>query len=158
MLRALKVAFTITALLAVSGAQAAPVTGSCAPTKIRFVASDDIFQIDSTNFANAREGTVKFTQGGTRASCVIVSVSAQPVAFGSGVLTVRVMLDNTQLGLPAEVSFSDGNDVTNQVRSFDFIFPDVAPGAHTVRLQAKTSDPAQFTDLNRHNIIVQYAP
>jgi hypothetical protein len=68
------------------------------------------------------------------------------------------MLDGTTPGLPSQVDFSDGNDGGNQVRSFDFIFPSVAPGPHQIRVQIKTNSDSLSADLNRHNIVVNYAP
>jgi hypothetical protein len=142
-----------------NNAIAAAITGSCSPTKVKFIASEGIFQIDSTSFQTAPESTLAFVQGGAQPSCVIVSVSAQPIASGGSALTIRLTLDgNAQIALPNTVVLSDGGDGGNQTRSFDFIFPSVEPGRHTLRLQAKTSDALEFTDLNRHNIIIQFAP
>lgn len=151
-------------LLAASATSAAPTIGSCSPTMVKFIASDPtFFQTTSTTFVNLPQSAVNFTQGGTGPSCVIVSVSAVPDAVASSPptpapMTVRVMLDGTTAALPNEVDFSDGADTGNQVRSFDFIFPSVAPGAHNVRVQFKASPDAGFTDMNRHNVIVQFAP
>src|SRR5689334_23772179 len=127
------------ASLAAVSASATPATGTCSPTKVKFIASDPtFFEVNSTTFVNVPQGVVNFTQGGAAPSCVIVSLSAQPSASGGGILTVRAVLDGAA-GLPNEANFSDGNDSANQVRSFDFIFPSVAPGAHSVRIQFKTS-------------------
>jgi len=151
-------------LLAAGTALAAPTTGSCSPTKVKFIASDaTFFQVTSTSFVNVPQGVVNFTQGGTSPSCVIVGVSADPTGVASSPptpapLTVRVMLDGTTAALPNEVDFSDGADTGNQVRSFDFIFPSVAPGDHSIRVQFKASPASGFADLNRHNVIVNYAP
>ena len=154
----------LVASLAADGASAAPVTGSCSPTRIKFLASDaTFFTTTSTSFGNVAQGTVNFTQGGAAPSCVIVSLSANSFAVGNSPstpapLSVRLMLDGTTPALPNEVDFSDGNDSGNQARAFDFIFPSVEPGPHTIRVQIKTTSDALLADLNRHNIIVQFAP
>ena len=145
-------------------AAAAATIGTCSPTRVKFLASDvAFFTTSSTTFVNVGQGAVNFTQGGTQPSCVIVSLSANSFAVGHSPstpapLTVRIMMDGTTPALPNEVDFSDGNDTGNQVRSFDFIFPSVAPGEHTIRVQIKTTSDSLSADLNRHNIVVQFAP
>lgn len=163
--RAIPAGATLLAVALASGSAFAAATGgTCSPTKVKFLASDAAqFTTTSTNFANVGQGGFAFTQGGTTASCVLVSLSAGSFATGTSPstpapLTVRVMLDGTTPALPNEVNFSDGADTGNQARSFDFIFPSVAPGAHTIRVQIKTNADALLVDLNRHNIVVQYAP
>jgi hypothetical protein len=149
----------------VSGpAFAAATIGTCSPSRVKFLASDvAFFTTSSTTFVNVAQGAVKFTQGGTQPSCVIVSLSANSFAVGNSPatpapLTVRIMMDGTTPALPNEVDFSDGNDGGNQARAFDFIFPSVAPGEHTIRVQIKTNSDSLSADLNRHNIVVQFAP
>ena len=157
-------AILMAALLAAGSASATPTIGSCSPTKVNFVASDvAFFTTTSTTFVNVPQGSVNFTQGGTGPSCVIVSLSANSFAVGKSPSTpspliVRITLDATSVALPSEVDFSDGNDTGNQARAFDFIFPSVAPGAHTIRVQIRTTSDVLSADLNRHNIVVQSAP
>jgi hypothetical protein len=155
---------TLIATLLAGPALASPTTGSCSPTKVRLLASDGVGGLAmSTTFVNLPEGKVSFVQGGTGASCVIVSLSANSFATGPNPstpapLTVRVMLDDTTPALPNQVDFSDGADMANVARSFDFIFPSVAPGTHSLRVQYKTTADAQFINLMPHNIVVQFAP
>ena len=143
---------------------AAPVTGSCSPTKVKFIASSLFDPTTSLTFMNLPESVVNFTQGGTSPSCVIVSFSADPISApqipgNPAPLTVRAVLDGVTLALPNEVDLSDGGDDGNQARSFDFIFPSVAPGPHSVRIQFKTvSAGLSGTTVNRHNVIVNFAP
>jgi len=156
-------ALAVAALLG-GAAAAAPTTGSCSPTEMKFIASDPtFFETKSTEFVNLPQAAINFTQGGNRSSCVIVSVSAASFAAARTPgtptpMTVRVMLDDETPGLPGQVDFSDGGDGGNQVRSFDFIFTEVAPGKHTMHVQFKADPGAVATDFNRHNIIVQFAP
>ena len=153
----------LVAALGAASTAAAPTTGTCSPTRVKYLASDQtLFRTESTTYVKLPQGSVTFTQGGTTASCVIVTLSAQPNAVSidgqePAPMRVRVLLDNIP-GLPSFVAFSDGSDAANQVRSFDFIFPGVAPGKHTVRLQFKAALNASFTDMNRHNLIVHFAP
>ena len=59
-------------------ASAAPTTGACSPTKVKFLASDvTFFTTDSTTFVNVAQGAVKFVQGGTGPSCVIVRAASR---------------------------------------------------------------------------------
>lgn len=150
--------------LTIQAACANPVSGNCSPTKVKFIASDSFAPTTSLTFMNLTESVVNFTQGGTSPSCVIVSVSADPISApqvpgNPAPLTVRAVIDRVLVALPNEVDFSDGGDSGNQVRSFDFIFPEIAPGAHSVRIQFKTvSAGLPGTTMNRHNVIVNFAP
>jgi hypothetical protein len=141
-------------------AQAAPVTGTCSPTKVKYIASAlDNSARTAQTFGNLPEASVIFAQGGAVASCVIVRFSAL-VYLGYDGVVVRAVMDSATLGLPASVELST-QDTTNvntqRAESFDFIFPSVAPGVHSVRMQFR-SPGGSIAYVFRHNTIVEYAP
>ncbi len=147
------------AVLTTANAPAAIVTSSCSPTKVRYMASDlDASSTTSVQFVQVPEAVVSFTQGGTGASCVLVRFSAQVfVASGAGSTGIfRAFLDNTKAALPESVQFT-GNSTSNEARSFEFIFPLVAPGNHVVRMQFR-SNTGTNVFVERHNTIVQHVP
>jgi len=49
------------------------------------------------------------------------------------------------------------SDTVGFPRSFEFIFPSVAPGNHTVRMQF-SSDKGNLVHVKNHNMVVQYTP
>jgi hypothetical protein len=145
-------------LLALSVASpAAPVTGSCKPIQVKFNASS---LADSTTtssaFVNLPEGQVAFTQGS--AGCVLVRFSASTFgANGIDVVVIRAVLDNATAALPASIKVRGENDVTGYPRTFEFIFPSVAPGAHILRMQF-ASEKGNVIHVKAHNTVVQYVP
>jgi hypothetical protein len=147
------------AVLMPVAAPAAPTGGVCNPTKVKYLASDvALFKTSSTSFVNVAQASISFVQGGNLASCVIVRFSAQPfVAVSGNTLIVGAFLDNATAALPNEVTYTEGGSLANTARSFDFVFPSVAPGNHVVRMQFKSPSGASV-DLGLHNTFVQYAP
>jgi hypothetical protein len=104
---------------------------------------------------NIPEATISFVQGGTSASCVIVRFSAGICAPGGGVY-VRAFLDQTTAALPIDINYAS-NDACFQAHAFEFIFPSVAPGVHTVRMQYRSLS-GTIVYVARHNTVVQFAP
>ena len=148
--------FALAALsLMTTAATAEPVTATCSPTKVRVMASviDGTYTLGGT-WKSIPEAAVSFTQGGSEPSCVVVRFSA--MAFGTSVLVrIRAMMDNTTAAAPGEVYFGIDNKDTSaaEAHSFDFLFPDVAPGAHVVRVQMNGGG-----YIHRHTTIVEHAP
>lgn len=129
--------------------------GACTTTKTRYAAANAGGTTHSTTPVNFLENVVGFTQGGASAGCVIVRFSAMAEGDSGYTIAVRAILDGATTALPAEVLFSDGGDLTFQVRSFDFIFPTVSPGTHSVRIQFRSPTGIDVS-IGQHNIIVQY--
>jgi hypothetical protein len=132
---------------------------TCNPTKVKAVAS--VVEVsrgsNSATFAQIPEASVSFTQGGASASCVLVRFSAETFAEGNENTLIRAFLDGVTAGLPAEVQYSGTDNGQFSARSFEFIFPSVAPGAHVVRMQYRSRN-GTFTKVLRHNTVVQFAP
>jgi hypothetical protein len=149
------------AALTPATALAAPVGGTCSPTKLKYLASAlETASNSTTAFANIPEASVTFAQGGTKPSCVIVRFSARTHTDSSpanNVVVIRAFLDNTTAALPAEVGYSGDDGTVFRAHSFEFIFPSVAPGVHTVRMQFRNRLGGTSRVLV-HNTVVQYAP
>jgi hypothetical protein len=146
------------ALMASPAAALDPATlGSCSPTKIKFVASDELrFRTTSQSYVDLPQASISFTQGGRKASCVLVRFSAN--ANGNRNMGFRAMLDGTQAALPYEGQISDGADKGPNARRFTFIFASVTPGVHNVKIQYQMTSQGGFADMNAHNTIVSFAP
>ena len=146
------------AVLTPATAPAAPVKFACSPTKMAGSAS--VLNGSTTTsqfpaFVNIPQAVVSFTQGGVVASCVIVRFSAQTYAPAGRSIVVRAFLDNATTAVPAWIEYS-GNDASdNHARSYDFVFPSVAVGAHLVCMQFSSTTTA-FVGVNYHTTIVQY--
>jgi hypothetical protein len=147
----------IFAALTPSTASAAAVSFTCSPTKVNGSASALVdTSTTSGTFVNIPEAAVNFHQGGVSASCVIVRFSAE--AYSNNLVIVRAYLDRTTAALPNEVIYTghDPNFLV-RVRSYEFVFPSVAPGNHTVRMQFRSGD-GESALVTRYNTIVQFAP
>ena len=101
------------------------------------VGANFIADTTSTTFVNLGQTRVIFTQA--TAGCVIVRFSAEAGNTGAGVMLVRAILDGVDVALPSQVSFAF-NDNFGTARSYEFIFPNVAPGSHSVRMQFHSGD------------------
>ena len=104
------------------------------------------------------DSNVTFTQGGSTASCIIVSFSGEAGAPENSWMNLRALLDGI-VCQPNAVQFVRSNaTATDQAaRAMNFICPDVAPGSHTVRLQFGPSGSGQEVYLDYRTTIVQYA-
>ena len=130
-------------------------TGACTPTKVRYISASAGGTTHSTTPVNFLANNVNFVQGGASASCVIVRFSAHAEGNSGNTVVVRAVMDGATLGLQPDMLFSDGGDLVTQARSFDFIFPNVAPGNHSIRVQFR-SPSGNDVSIGQHNIIVQY--
>lgn len=128
----------------------------CSPTKMTIAASTKSGNDrTSTTFGNIPEAAVNFTQGGSKASCVVVRFSAVTYTASDG-LKVRALMDTNIQAVPPEVYYSIYNAGT-AARSYDFVFPNVKPGPHTIRMQFRSNDGTLVT-IHEHTTIVQSAP
>ena len=130
---------------AISG-NAASQSGTCNPTKIKFKASDSVSTQNTVMFKTITDGAIAFVQGGTAASCVVVLFDA-----GGNLSIVRAKLDNFTTAIPTDRE-RDGFGTTI------FIFPSVAPGAHTLRIQLRSHDGNIIGAVSNPTIIVHSAP
>jgi len=144
-------------MLTPATAPAAQVTFTCSPTKVKGTVSDltNTSTVSGT-FVHIAEAVVPFLQGGVSASCVIVRFSAE--TYSHNIAIVRAYLDKTTAALPNEVIYT-GTDANFLVRarSYEFVFPSVAPGNHTVRMQFRSGD-GEIVTVSRYNTTVHFAP
>jgi hypothetical protein len=129
---------------------------SCNPAPARLkalVGSAFVADTNSATFVNLGQTRVLFTQA--TAGCVIVRFSAEASTTGSGML-VRAILDSVDVALPAQVHFAVNDGSPGVARSYEFIFPNVAPGTHEVRMQFHSGDGASTVFVNNRTITVLY--
>ena len=135
-----------------------PTVGTCAPTAVKYVASDALaFKTISSSYVDLPQARVVFRQGGKQPSCVLVRFSAAAKASDFSNMGFRALLDSTE-ALPFEGQISDGVDVAPSARRFTFVFPNVSPGVHTIQIQHEATSPHSAVAMNAHNTIVWFAP
>lgn len=128
-------------------------------TSIKTNPEGDQVSTSSSVFGNVPRSGLNFTQGGAGPSCVIIRFSAVVFAPEKRVMDVRVLLDG-RVAQPGVVLFSGDDDEDfdgrwARARSFEFFVPNVAPGQHAVRVQARsfTGGPVY---LNSRATVVQH--
>jgi hypothetical protein len=137
---------------------AARVSGKCRPNQIAYVASSEPeFVALSTTYQNLPETSITFTQGGAAASCVIAIFSTEGFSPTDVNVMIRAVMDGVTLGLPNEVRFMGDDPVLYNTHTMTFIFPQVAPGSHTLRIQYKrTNVTTDEPEIGVHNLIVHH--
>jgi hypothetical protein len=136
-------------------------TGSCITNRSDFAASDlDVSSTTSTSHVNIPEASVVFTQHGAVAGCVIVNFSGMGFASGGALLYVRALLDSATVALPLETQFSGDDDENangewSRSHDYNFVFPSVLPGTHTIQMQFRSLD-GKTVFMNRHTTVVQH--
>lgn len=150
---------TAFAILVPDGAGAAPVTGACRPTALKYSASSPTDATRSLEgFAPIPEARIAFTQGGTNASCVIVRFSAATTPQDGGIVAIRPVIDGDLAVFPLPISTDYSADTIWQTAtSFEFIFPSVAPGQHVVRMYYRSPQGTQVR-VHHYNMVIQYVP
>ncbi len=95
---------------------------------------------NSATFADVPDGSISIEVGGTTSSCVIVTVSAMGSVIGDDTTeNIRVVMNPSLVAFPPEVVFKQ-NTPPGHVESgtHQFIFPNVTPGAKTVKVQVRS--------------------
>jgi hypothetical protein len=90
---------------------------------------------------------------------VVVYFSAQVMLFASdnNAMYVQVLLDGSAAGaLPVETIFAHSKFW--QTNAASFIFPSVAPGAHSIRMRYLSENPPNRAFVGPSNMIVNFAP
>ena len=145
-------------LFAATAVGAAPVSGTCTPAKVAFAASAITESAtSSTTFVRVPEARVRLVQGGSQPSCVLVQFSAHAFASAGNSLVLKARLDKSISGLPRTFQFSGDDPGLYRTRTAVFIFPDIAPGAHTLQLLFR-SVTGERVEIGVHNTIVHFAP
>lgn len=144
-----------------SVAPAASVTTSnCRLPKTDFRTNDTLsLSTASTTYVAVPGMTKTITQGTRTRGCVVVDVSGFSWAPADALEYVSVRLDGV-LGNPTEVQFSgdddeDGDGRWAQTHSAIFVFPNVAPGNHTVSMVFRSFD-GQEVFLHRPAMAIEH--
>jgi hypothetical protein len=139
-------------------------TGTCTMKKANFTASTlDFSTTTSATFVNIPEGLVSFTQGGSTSGCVIVDFSGMVFANAAGAALeyVRAVLNTGAVAVPFETQFNGDDDEDADGRwarshAYTFVFPSVAPGAHTIQMQFRSLVAGQTVFMHRHTTVVYH--
>jgi hypothetical protein len=137
---------------------AAPVAkGTCQPTAVGYIVSRTSVTTTSTTLVPVAETRVNFTQGGSKASCVIVSFSAGADNAGSETSYVSAILDNKTECNPADDFFVSNNAAAPGLRknAMSYVCPSVAPGPHFAAMYYRSAG-GQSVTLYFRTTLVHY--
>jgi hypothetical protein len=131
-------------------------SGKCAPTATQSRTST--LEVSNTgDLEPIIESSITFVQGGSIASCIIVTFSSEAKTDGKTVQAfVQAEIDGTDIGSPGEVSFAAQD--TFQARSFTFVFPSVLPGSHIIKMRSERNGDRGTAVFGLRTLIVQHAP
>lgn len=134
-----------------------PTTTACGALGKFKVLTDDTLSkwTGSTGFVDIPNGEMTFSVSGPAASCVIVSFSSNAYAAGRAAEFVQAVIDSSAVAKPGPVQFAASDGTYNFAKSFDFIFPAVAPGTHTVKMQFRSFD-GQIVFINKHTMMLNF--
>lgn len=159
-LRALKVIGLAIAAACAVGASAgtAPAANdtyfACSPSKSLLIPLPDSGTNTNSNAFSNLAGPVGFTQGGTKPGCVIITINAEMATGGPIALFMRAQLD--QQKTHERQVLTSATDYANM--SVSFMFTNVAPGHHSVRLSYRSSTNGQSVYVAVGNVHIQVAP
>lgn len=115
---------------------------NCVLNRVSFRTENKQVTTTSTVFVNIPNTAVSFTQ--SVAGCVIVRYTAETYSPSNAGIDVRARLDGVTTGAPGFVLWTSDHDEDADgqgfsVYAFDFVFPSVAAGGHTVRMQWRST-------------------
>ena len=114
---------------------------TCSTPRLSFASSDILSaSTTSTTFVDVPDMVVSFTIPGTTSTCIVVPYTSNVWTGRDELIYIRAQLDGAVNGFPAEVqlegdSDEDGDGRWARAHAFSFVFPNVTPGAHTLRIQ-----------------------
>lgn len=127
--------------------------GNCVLNKAAYRTETDSVTSTATEWTVMSKTAVKFTQGGSERSCVVVRFSGLPNA--TYIMSVRAVLDGKVIATPPEVQLEYDSPDYLSARAFEFVFPKVKPGKHTARIEWKAY-PGFSNSMYRRTVTVQH--
>jgi hypothetical protein len=140
-----------------SAAPVPPTVVTCSPATMKAIVSYNSGSTTSQIFQNLSEAQLVFVQGGAGPSCVVVRFSAEAGASPSpAAVVVRALLDSVTSAVPDGVTFGVFEEPP-AARSYEFIFLNVAPGRHVVKMQFRSTNGSNVF-IGIHSTIVLHTP
>jgi hypothetical protein len=146
---------TAALLMAAMCSTAAAVQGECTVNRATFRSEANSQTTNSQSFVNISQAELDITVGGSDPTCVIVVFSAQTQTASNENMGVRARIPGIGNGEPAEISFGPGTGAV-EARTAQFVFEEVPPGNHTVRMQFRSSINGTSVTISRPTVVVHH--
>ena len=115
---------------------------------------------NSATFADIVESGIRFTQGGTRAACIVVAFTAEAYAGAGGTILINAVLDGTTVCEPSGNYFLATVNTPGLVQpsshAMNFVCTGVSPGSHTIKMQMASAGGCCQVTLYARTVVVHY--
>jgi hypothetical protein len=123
-------------------------------TKIDVAQSGVSQTTSSTAFVDVVGSSITFTTKATK--CVLVDFSGQVFSPGaSGLMFVQAVLDGSA-SVDGAIQFQSESNSLSNAHAYNFIFPSVSIGTHTVKMQYRTNNAANAVTINDFDMVVNH--
>ena len=130
-------------------------TGDCAPTGLGY---RSVLATASTtenmSYVDVPVTSRRFRQGGSQASCVVVTFSSQAYTSANEYLRVQAMVDGTVCTPDGSIFVFNHEFIASYTMTY--VCPSVAPGPHTAKMTFR-SDGGTSVTLGARTMTVHYA-
>lgn len=138
-------------------AQTRAVTSCQQPIKVKVAQSSSSQSTTSTAFVDLVGSNVSFKVGGTVNTCVLVDFSAQAFAPNLGtLLMVRALRDGSLVSVDGEIQLEADSAQFSDAHAYNFLFTNVPPGRHSVKMQFRTFFAGDNVTINDFNMRVNF--
>lgn len=112
----------------------------------------------STAFSDVSGSTVSFNTGGSSNSCVLVNFSAQAFAPADRgqILHLQAIRDGNITSVDGSIQLAAENASFSDAHAYNFLFTDVPPGAHTIKMQYRSQVSGQDVFINDFDMLVEH--
>jgi hypothetical protein len=132
---------------------------SCAKVAKVEVAQSSVGQsTTSSAFVDVIGSTVSFNIPGSANTCVLVDFSAQGFTGSAvaNVLFVQAVRDNAIVSVDGSIQFISTDQDFSDAHAYNFLFTNVPPGAHTVKMQYRSNLNGTSVAINDFNMTVNH--
>jgi hypothetical protein len=149
------VALTAALFVAAMCSSAAAIEGDCTVNRATFRSESGSQTTGSTTFVNISDAELDISVGGSDPTCLIVVFTAQTQTASNENMAVRARIPGVGNGEPAEFSLGPGTGTT-EARAAQFVFDDVPPGDHTLRMQFRSVINGTSVTISRPTVVVHH--
>ena len=129
---------------------------ACGTLPLVRIRSTDVAQTtSSTSLIDLTGASINVIQGVSPRGCVILNASFEILSTNAGSVRAQAFLDGSISSHAGLVVLTEGPMSIGTSSDFNFIFPDVSPGAHVVKLQV-LSGSGQSITFRKWNMVLTH--
>jgi hypothetical protein len=133
---------------------ASAITNCNGATRINVAQSSTSQTTSSTAFVDVIGSSQSITTTATK--CMLVSFSGQVFSPGTGgLMFVQAVLDGSA-SVDGAIQFQSESNTLSNAHAYNFIFPSVSIGGHTIKMQYRTNSAANAVTINDFDMVVNH--